>query len=389
MWLRVLTGPDAGLLAEIKGPRFVVGSAPGCDLVLRGQGVAPHHAAFEERPDGAVVLVDLDSERGTFVATRRVAGAVRIGGEEELCFGDVFAELVARPVRTPERSHRSALVATGVVIVVVAAVAFGIYTQTGGSDRPSADGDARPAATDLVEEELPFAGAGQSGASGPERTPPQAPTSDATSPGSTDPVPLAPEEPPASSGEAGPVETLGRVFRDDFSDPASGWEVFDDEGAAAAYRNDQFVITVKRSDYYATAESGRAFETPAVRVTAMNPSGSTGSAVGIVCRYQDQDNFDLLAVGTNGTAAILRSDGGDLSVLTGSGRWSRSAAVPVGARRYRLRAECGTDRLSLAVDDRRVLAVPASGPPGTIGLFVVGTGEIRFDDFAATEPRTS
>lgn len=380
MWLRVMTGADAGRIVEVRGPRFTVGRDPDCDLVLRDEGVAERHAVFEEREEGWMVLEDLGSERGTFVATRRISGPTWVSGHEELCFGDTFAQLgLTRRELQPRRPR--ALVGTILVLVGLAAVGFGVLIATAGSDE---DPPAALETTVTVSVAQP---------TGPGATTP-APTTDQSETGSAETAGAETAE--AEPAEAAPAEaeTLpfagggeDVLFADDFSDPGSGWEVFEGEAATAGYRDGRFVIAVADPSYYATSSSGKEVDEAVVNVTALNPERSREVGFGVLCRYRDEENFDLLAAGADGTAAILRREDGVLRVLSGGGSWVSSDAVPAGARRYELRAECRTDRLRLAVNGRRAVSVAVGGRPGQVGLFVAGPAEIRFDDLVATAPR--
>jgi hypothetical protein len=184
-------------------------------------------------------------------------------------------------------------------------------------------------------------------------------------------------EPPAA---AEPV-----VFRDDFSDEGSGWEVFDEPAVSAGYEDGEFVMRVNDSRWYATADSGRTFRRPAVSLVVTNPEGTTAAGFGVVCHYAGQRRFHALAVGTDGTYAILRQRGEELAVLSGGGRWARSGLIPVGAERYALRAECGGGRLRLLVNGRPVATLRTQAPRGRVGLFMAGLGEFRFDDLVVVD----
>jgi hypothetical protein len=78
--------------------------------------------------------------------------------------------------------------------------------------------------------------------------------------------------------------------------------------------------------------------------------------------------------------AILSRRGGALEILGGGDGWTRSARVPVGAERYRLRAECRGSRLRLWVNGQPVAAARSDAPGGNVGLFAAGKAEFRFDD---------
>jgi hypothetical protein len=192
----------------------------------------------------------------------------------------------------------------------------------------------------------------------------------------------APQEPAAGAESAGSSRRRATrvVFRDDFSDPGSGWEVFHAGASSAGYEDGGLVVRIADPDYFATVDSGRAFTRPVVRVTVENPGRGTAAGFGILCHYRGPDRFDLLAVATNGTAAVLRRDGGPLRVVSGGGAWTSSARVPVGASRYVLSAECTGDLLRLSVGGRPAVQARAAAAGGRIGLFAAGKGEFRFDD---------
>jgi Inner membrane component of T3SS, cytoplasmic domain len=360
MWLRVLTGDRAGRVVRVRGERFVVGQDEGCDLALNDPLVAEQHAAFERTQDGGYALVDLGSEGGTFVATRRLRGRVELEGEEELCFGETFARLSTRAPRA-RRAMPVTLAGLGLVLVF-GAIAL-LATRVGGS--PEAVSEA-PAGTEVATEVV---------------TEFESVTVTVGPEGATE---AAPTEPPPAT-EPAPEEATPVSFADDFSDPGTGWEVFANAAATAGYENGEYVMRILDSAFYATADSGRRVDDAVVHVTARNPARTTNAGFGVICRYRGADDYFVLAIGADGSAAILRRENGELRVLTGGGAWLESPRVAVGAESYELLADCRGDRLRLSVDGARVVSTPASSPAGRVGLFAAGPAEIRFDDFAAEQ----
>jgi hypothetical protein len=360
MWLRLLTGDRAGRVVRVRGERFVVGGGESCDLVLNDALVAEEHAAFERDPDGAYALVDLGSEGGTFVETRRLRGRVELEGDEELCFGETFARLSTSAPRA-RRAVPVALAGLGLVLAV-GAIAL-LATRVGGS--PEAVSEV-PLETEVATEVV---------------TEFESVTVTVGPEGGTE---AAPAEPPPAT-EPAPEEATAVSFTDDFSDPATGWEVFANAAATAGYENGEYVMRILDSAFYATADSGRRVEDAVVSVTAHNPARTTNAGFGVICRYRGADDYYVLAIGADGSAAILRREEGELRVLTGGGAWLRSPQVAAGAERYELLADCRGDRLRLSVDGTRVVSAPARSPAGRVGLFAAGPAEIRFDDFAAEQ----
>jgi len=361
MWLRVLTGDQAGRVVRVRGERFVIGRGDGCDLALNDALVAEEHAAFELTPDGGYALVDLGSKGGTFVTTRRLRGRVGLAGDEELCFGETFVRLSTRAPRV-RRAAPVALAGLGLVLAF-GAIAL-LATRVGGSPEAISETPVESGTTTAVVTEFESVTV----TVGPE--------------GATEEA--APTEPPPAT-EPEPVAVTPGSFTDDFSDPGTGWEVFANDAASAGYDNGEYVMRILDSAFYATADSGRRVDNAIVKVTARNPGRATNAGIGIICRYRGADDYYVLAIGTDGSAAILRREDGKLRVLTGGGAWLRSPRVAVGAERYELVADCRGERLRLSVDGARVVSTPSSSPSGRVGLFAAGPAEIRFDDFVAKQ----
>lgn len=354
MWLSVLTGAGAGRVVRVAGERFLVGSDRACDLVLRDSEVERRHAALVAVPGGGYRVEDLGSRSGTFVEGRRIRRPVELGGGERLCFGETFVDVTAAPP-TRARSRRQLLAAGGVgAALVIAGAAVAIASVLGGGPEPAAAPPSSPAQAELMPAAGPATGASEI-----------APATDVE------------EAPPETASQ--PTATEAAIV-EDFSDPSSGFETFDDEGAAAVYAGGRLAVHVKSSDFYATAVGPRPVRAPAVRVTALNPSRTENAGIGIVCAYRDQGTFLAAAVGANGTYALLEAEAGTLTVLSGNGEWASHPAIGTGARRYELEATCGGGQLTLAVDGVTIDAAAARVPRGTVGVFVAGPAEIRFDD---------
>lgn len=80
--------------------RHVVGSQPGVEIHLDEPGVSRRHARLDVLADGGVVITDLDSKNGTFVAGRRVREAA-VCSFQMIAFGSAQAALQpADPARS-------------------------------------------------------------------------------------------------------------------------------------------------------------------------------------------------------------------------------------------------------------------------------------------------
>ena len=72
--LRVLSGPDVGLVADVGEEGLVLGSAPGTALTLHDSKVSRRHAEIVRAPSG-FILRDLGSTNGTHLAGVRIESA--------------------------------------------------------------------------------------------------------------------------------------------------------------------------------------------------------------------------------------------------------------------------------------------------------------------------
>jgi S1-C subfamily serine protease len=103
VWLRVLSGADAGRTVEVPdqpGRPFILGRVQGCDLVIRDERASRQHAELRVEPAGGLRVRDLGSANGTFVDGRRVDEAVLGGGEELRIAGVEIAVLAREPARS-------------------------------------------------------------------------------------------------------------------------------------------------------------------------------------------------------------------------------------------------------------------------------------------------
>jgi S1-C subfamily serine protease len=107
MWVTIGSGEGEGLSVRVEGERFLLGSGGESQLMVQGPGVAPLHAYFQVRDDGVVELHPLEGE--TFVDGRRIEGATRIAGGEEIRVGDtVLRPSVDDPAEEARALHEAA-----------------------------------------------------------------------------------------------------------------------------------------------------------------------------------------------------------------------------------------------------------------------------------------
>jgi DNA segregation ATPase FtsK/SpoIIIE, S-DNA-T family len=99
--LVVVNGLDAGRRFPLRPGTWLIGRAPGADIVLRHDTVSKRHASLTVAPGAEVTIEDLDSHNGTWVDDEAVLEPVTIGEGTQLRLGAL--ELEVRPVRDDDR----------------------------------------------------------------------------------------------------------------------------------------------------------------------------------------------------------------------------------------------------------------------------------------------
>jgi len=113
MWsLRVLTGPLAGQIHDLKLGRNVIGRAPTCDVKITSNGVSKEHAEIHVYKD-KIMITDLKSSNGTYInGVRAQNGLVRLG--DKVSVHDVIFDIIPSPDIRPTPQTASPQRATGI-----------------------------------------------------------------------------------------------------------------------------------------------------------------------------------------------------------------------------------------------------------------------------------
>jgi hypothetical protein len=179
------------------------------------------------------------------------------------------------------------------------------------------------------------------------------------------------------------------LFQDDFSDSGSGWDQYSDEYAVTDYVDGMYRIWIGQSDYYNWATASKNFSDVQIEVDVKNVGEADGDA-GIICRYQDSDNFYLLRITTDGYYGISKIYQGNEELL-GATKLRQNNSIFTGGATNHLRAECVGNRLSFYANGTLLAdlndADLASGDVGLIGgTFDKERVDLRFDNFVVYRP---
>jgi serine/threonine-protein kinase len=192
--------------------------------------------------------------------------------------------------------------------------------------------------------------------------------------------------------EATATPEIAVLFEDDFSDPDSGWGTGDDEVSSVDYENGQFVIRMKQGGWRSWGNASGTFSNVRIEVTA-SKTGAEDASFGIICNYEDEDNYYYAGIGSDGYYGIFRKLDGESVALsdTTNNQWIESDQITQGKASYRVALECADETLTLYADGVEIVSVFDSElTEGEVGLFANtfeegGPADVFFDDFIVTE----
>ncbi len=180
------------------------------------------------------------------------------------------------------------------------------------------------------------------------------------------------------------------LFQDDFSRTSSGWDRYADPTYTSDYDEGTYRIAIQSAQTEAWANPGLELDDVRIEVDAASVDGPLDNAFGVLCRYQDPDNYYFFLISGDGYAGIGLTKDGRRVMLTGD---AMLPADPIlqGYRTNHLRADCSGFDLTLFVNGVLVdQAQAAEWPRGDVGLMAATYSQpgidIRFDNFSLVRP---
>ena len=180
------------------------------------------------------------------------------------------------------------------------------------------------------------------------------------------------------------------LFQDSFTDPESGWPDSRGENSYAGYADGRYVIQVFPAKLDAWGNPGRDFGDVSIEVDATKYGGTDNNSFGVICRYQDHDNFYYFLAASDGYQVIGKYQGGENYYLSAD-KMQSTDVILAGAASNHLRADCMGSALTLYANGRQLSSVTDTAfARGDVGL-MVGTFDdpnvsVSFDNFAVYEP---
>lgn len=178
--------------------------------------------------------------------------------------------------------------------------------------------------------------------------------------------------------------------QDDFSDENSGWVRILTNDGGSDYADGGYRIFIQKENHLLWVTSGNQFANVRIQVSARLVEGGLDNNYGVICRYQDDNNFYALVISSDGYFAIRkRANGGAMETIIGD-RFQFSEKIRLGEQENSLMAECDGAQLRLYVNGEKIAETTdtdfLSGDVGLLaGTFSATSIEILFDNFRAVE----
>ena len=181
------------------------------------------------------------------------------------------------------------------------------------------------------------------------------------------------------------------LFQDDFSDPASGWEIYNHpENGTVDYFDSFLRIHVLGEYQMLSTGTGLNFSDVQIEADMIKVVGTSDDMFGLVCRAQDAENYYFFVISSDGYYGIGKVIAGVQSML-GSQGMLPSEIISQGKTINHLRADCIAENLVLTVNGQELTTeVDYDLENGDIGI-LAGTMQdaenvVLFDNFSAINP---
>lgn len=194
-------------------------------------------------------------------------------------------------------------------------------------------------------------------------------------------------------GDPTPAPYENVLFHDEFSSRFSGWDSDSGDDGQTGYITGGYLIWVKQPNLDLWANPGLDLMDVSIEVDAARVDGPLTNTYGLICRYQDVDNYYFGIVGSDGYYAIGKRYAGENILLSGE-KLQLTDKVADGTVVNHLRFDCTGSMLILYSNGYQLARVEdedfVHGDVGVIAgtLEAAGTA-VTFDNFAVFKPASA
>jgi len=198
---------------------------------------------------------------------------------------------------------------------------------------------------------------------------------------------------PTQTTAGGGGNSLQILFQDDFSNVSSGWDRNTTQNGTTDYANGGYEIHITTANYSKWANPSQEFQNDVrIEADATKIGGPDDNAFGVICRYQDVDNYYYFYISSDGYVGIGVNKAGSETIISSSdGNLVSNSSINQGAATNHLRADCIGSTLTLYVNGTQAAtATDSTFTGGAVGLiartFTVAGTDILFDNLFVYKP---
>jgi hypothetical protein len=180
------------------------------------------------------------------------------------------------------------------------------------------------------------------------------------------------------------------LFHDDFTSAWSGWHPTPATNGLTTFADGVLRVTIPGASASIINVPGLDFGDVRIEVDAVKLGGSEANRIGLVCRYQDPQNYYFFIISTDGFYGVGKVTDGQASLI-GMSEMQRSDIIQPQGGLNHLRADCVGQELTLYDNGLKLAtAADADHASGDAGLFA-GTStqpglDVAFDNFVVIKP---
>ena len=194
---------------------------------------------------------------------------------------------------------------------------------------------------------------------------------------------VLPGQPQANPGDV--------LFEDDFSETSTGWGTMEKAGGEIEPNYGGLVFSVYLPNFMFWSVNGGDFADVRINVDAVLMEGPVNDNFGVICRYQDEENYYGFLLSHDGYYGIFKYINGNMVTASEEGNLAYSEAIRQGGVVNHIEAICQGNTLSLSVNDTLLASVvDDSFTSGKIGL-IAGAYDspgvnVLFDNLKVYQP---
>ena len=195
------------------------------------------------------------------------------------------------------------------------------------------------------------------------------------------------------TGKPATPDKKNALFFDNFSQTNSSWTKLQDATGTMGYENNHYHILVNSINTMLIATTGKSFQDDvSIEVDARKIGGSDNNYFGVVCRYQNPDNYYMFLITSDGLSGILMNKNGVLSMISPGGNWLKMTGIKSGSATNHIRVDCIGDSLTIYANGKQVSdSYDHTFVGGDAGLVarssrLEGGVDIQFDNFIVNKP---